>query len=416
MDREPKKVRRRVRALTDPQPEFVSLVPAGANMTPFTAIKSADGETVLRADTHTVVRLDFSKDKFPDVEAVTKWLVDGGYSGYSIEESDTGFVVQGDADVSETKKIEISGVTAYVAKTEASGVAAEAQPTVIEVAKPVVKTAVATVATEKSAKPKVLGEQTAEVRTKFDAWVAAYATMDTELSEVISDAQYDMLPPGFVDVTAAMYGALRNNVAQNDLEGIRALMAEYAEAIIGLMALFPIESMEPEDAERLAAKLCPELAVATPQPNPVETSEMTVKTEEQTPASPQDTSAVETVGKTEPVAETQAVAEPEAPVAATPETQTEEAARTETPAETQVPAALADALTALVSKFDAFATVVKESVDTINSRVENLETERQSRKGADDVDAAGSTAPTSAKKDDDHAFRVIAFRNAMGIR
>lgn len=410
MNREPKQVRRRVRALTDPQPEFVSLVPAGANMTPFTAIKSDDPEVALRADTHTIVRLDFDKEKFPDHDTVVKWLTDGGYSGYSVEETESGFVVQGDADVSEAKKIELGGVVAYVAKTETKGSEAEAKPTVISSAKPVTKTSVATVATKTEEKPKVLEAQTAEIRAKFDSWVASYGTMDTSLGEVISDAQYDMLPPGFFDVTAAMYGALRNNVALSNIEGIRALMAEYGEAIIGLMALFPIEKMESEDAERLAAKLCPDLAVSETPPSPVETSEMTVKTEEQPVPTPQDQAAAETAEKTETQAtETETVADPA--VAEQPA----EAAKTETPV-AEIPAALTEALTALVGKFDSFATSVKESMTVIAERVDTLETERQSRKGADDVDAAGSAAAPQTSNASNRDFQVMAFRNTLGLR
>lgn len=100
LQRNGRRHRQTLKALTDPQPEFVSLVFGGANKTPFRAMR-ADGTVVEEAEvqeqslkTHAIAKVEFSGEKFADEKAVKEWLVSGGYDPKTpIIRTDDGFLV-----------------------------------------------------------------------------------------------------------------------------------------------------------------------------------------------------------------------------------------------------------------------------------------------------------------------------------
>src|SRR5258708_31131495 len=121
MERKPRSRTRTAVALTDPKPEFVSIVKAGANMTPFRAIKSDEPTTEInmqlksKSDTHDVASLAFKGDNFKDEAAVTAWLTAGGYEGVTVVKADDGSfsVTDAGAPTAGLSQVELeSGVTA----------------------------------------------------------------------------------------------------------------------------------------------------------------------------------------------------------------------------------------------------------------------------------------------------------------
>ena len=86
----PKLVSKLVRLMTDPIPEFVSLVSNAANQTPFRVVKAEDvvldGTETTRPECHhnnsqyMVAKMEFNKERFTDSKAVKKYLDDLGYT------------------------------------------------------------------------------------------------------------------------------------------------------------------------------------------------------------------------------------------------------------------------------------------------------------------------------------------------
>ena len=127
--REAKEKTIQARALTKPQPRFVSLVSAGANQTPIKTVKvdivstkevSMTKIAALKADGHEVQRITFKKgDTFPDEAAVRSFLDEGGYTFTDLDEVDDTFVVENKSDefTEDVRRIEVDDdLTVHVGK------------------------------------------------------------------------------------------------------------------------------------------------------------------------------------------------------------------------------------------------------------------------------------------------------------
>ena len=127
--REAKEKTIQARALTKPQPRFVSLVSAGANQTPIKTVKvdivstkevSMTKIAALKADGHEVQRITFKKgDTFPDEAAVRSFLGEGGYTFADLSEVDDTFVVENKSDefTEDVRRIEVDeDLTVHVGK------------------------------------------------------------------------------------------------------------------------------------------------------------------------------------------------------------------------------------------------------------------------------------------------------------
>lgn len=118
-------------ALTNPNPSFVSLVRAGANMTPFLAVKSAEGNAqeapmkVKKSDTHDIAGITFKSASFADEAAVQAWLTAGGYEDTTITKKGDDFYVAGVDGLSDVKSVEADGVVIETGKREAAVVVTE---------------------------------------------------------------------------------------------------------------------------------------------------------------------------------------------------------------------------------------------------------------------------------------------------
>jgi len=244
----PKNVRRRVKALTDPRPERVSLVNAGANMTPFRVIKAEDAvqpvantvtgtETVEHGDTtaiksgQEIVKIVFDIATYADEDAVTKWLTAGNYEDVVVSKTDTGFVVTSKADEGkepvETRAITMpNGITVHVTKTvpETAAKTEDAAAVVVDTV--------------------VLPSLTA----KFDTFYASYLGSST-LEEALEMGAMDGIPPGFMEITAAFYGAMRNAFTVGDMEAVKSICGEMGDICAKLGEIFPMPSTDDEASE-----------------------------------------------------------------------------------------------------------------------------------------------------------------------
>ena len=114
-----KVVKRVVRVLTDPRPNFVSLVQHGANQQPFLSVKMAKGETQAMPPAlaqkasgpqAAIQSILFAGSEFADTEAVEKYLSDNGYEDVQVAKADNGFVAElAGADTFEGSIDEIPG-------------------------------------------------------------------------------------------------------------------------------------------------------------------------------------------------------------------------------------------------------------------------------------------------------------------
>ncbi|QSY98646.1 hypothetical protein J2J97_31750 (plasmid) [Rhizobium bangladeshense] len=122
MKREPKTITRKVTLLTDPEPQFNSIVRSGANGTPLRVIKSdelnqeADVPKNLKNGNADIARLTFRGDNFKTVEQVQAWLDAGNYVETVIKtEEDGSFTVEGNDALVNVQPIDVEdGVVSFV--------------------------------------------------------------------------------------------------------------------------------------------------------------------------------------------------------------------------------------------------------------------------------------------------------------
>lgn len=426
MNRTPKTQRRKLKALTDPRPEFVSLVSAGANQTPFLVVKS--DEPAAKSDTHDIVGIRFQAANFPDEAAVKAWLDEGGYEDYEITKADNGDFTVGsdeiDAEDSRMSVIDMDGLSVFVMKREeASGDLAETQGASVETVdgQQAVKEdekaeaeepAVADEAAKEEA-PAAEVEETAaeksELRVKFDDFMAHYSNGET-LNKVLEDG-FDGVPPGFYDVMHAMHTAVRNCIVGGDLEGVRRVAAEFGDLVVNLVSVFPVASMTEAQRADLATTIAPDITIAGPVETPA-------AKDEETPAAAE--AEAEETAKTDeavqPVAQEEAVEAEKAEEAATPEAEAE-------PAVEEAPAAKSDleiqmatlvaAVAQLTTQVGSLHSDLTTKADALAVRVDAIEG-RQTRKSAD-VEDGVSASSTTAKKSGSKEFQDLALRGVLGI-
>lgn len=243
MERTPVSYRKRLKALTNPRPEFVSLVKTGANMTPFLAIKSEDTpltdvQMAVKSDTHDIVKITFDSDQFANEGQVTDWLNHGGYDNYEVKKSDEGFSVTGEGEVPPEDAIAIPagvGITMYASKRAKETVKATQTP--IEVAEVAAAAVTDTTVVKKSAVPVVSLPSMLDVRKKFDDWAVGYSGAKS-MQDALA-AGFDGMPPGICELTNAMYGAMQNACYAGDLNSIRAIGVDYGNIVAELVNMFP---------------------------------------------------------------------------------------------------------------------------------------------------------------------------------
>lgn len=260
MQRTGRKLRKTLKALTDPQPEFVSLVFGGANKSPFRAIR-ADGtvtegddmntEVTIKADTHEIAKVEFLADKFADEPAVKAWLAEGGYDDeLTVTKTEDGYVVSdpsidADTELTMIDMTDTAGVKVYAVKSEAP----------LELTEEVTNEVAAKADEEvnpganEEADPGILA-----MRSCYDSCyeplsgcIDCYGVGDS-VSEVVGN-NFQGVPPGMLDLTMALYDAIRNNLKADNFDGARACITEYATLLDKLIALFPDDDADDEGAD-----------------------------------------------------------------------------------------------------------------------------------------------------------------------
>lgn len=366
--------RKRVKALTDPKPEFVSLVMAGANMTPFTSVK-ADGveEVVAKADTHEIVHIVFAKAEYADADAVKAWLTAGGYpDDTEVVEREDAFVV-GEL-VPGSSAVAHGNVTVYLAEREQPE--AKAEPVVDADTSPTAVTAVQPVA--KSDEPVVVVASERVVKSLYA--IPALIELVSALRWVVDDLTYEAAADA-AEGDEAEYAPV-----------LTQLKASATSMLNGLSALCNVEVAELHTAfkavEPVAAPAVEAPAVEAPAETPVVEAE---KTEE--------TAAVEPAAETVTITELPA----DAPVTtdtvqlAAAETPVVEAPATPAPDLAAIVAQLADSVQELTKTVGRLHNEAAAKSDDLVGRVTAIESERQSRRGADDDELPAGKPNVSTK-------------------
>lgn len=403
------------RALTNPQPSFVSIVKAGANQRPFRAVKvdpSVLADAVAEAVNQKPEEADVSKKKGIEVMAgfeiaqivfkgekfakkadVEAWLTDGGYSEFTLTEKDDGsFEVTSNMEfeAGSVQKIEgDDGVVAYVGKLKEEAPAEKTADEQAEEHAAGNTSAVQPVATKAEgeeaaagadASQKTADEVVAELAQRFDSWEAYYS--DGKTMKEVMEAGNNGYPGGLYELTEAFYVVVRNAVLSGDLDAIKRESSVYGQMVAKLAEVF-MTFAETEKAD-LTVKVCgPEEITAAEAPVAVQT-EAEKSAEEKS-------------------------AEDEAAKAAA-----EQAAAEATPEVVDITAALKEALSAALGPIGVQLAEVKEMVvqtkSDLEERVTGLENRGQTRKGADELDPADSKPDTKAEGG------ASTFSSALGAR
>jgi len=418
MKRRIKNVTRMASQLTDPKPEFVSLVGHGANQTPLRTLKADvfDARNQLSEDDMPaeVQKFMFTAAKFNSVDAVEGYLTAKGYSDFEVTKTKKGYsVVAKDEKDFEGGLKEIegdAGVTMLVGKL-AEGAAA-----------------LATV-TEKVEKQLVVKGLDGEaiVKKYYDCCGPCYPTWvppaGKTVADVLSETYNEGTFPAMYDIENAFVQALRNLVKDGDTSKVKALCAELGDLIVAILT-----ALETAGVDTKAVK---QLLLAEPEKDKGMTKEPKETKKDETEVKKADAAAPAATQKDETGA-----AEEAAQPAGTEAQDTGEAApaEPEQSADGGVAKAIADALSPFATQMEAMtkamadiATAQKAATDGLaelqtqvskaSERVDSLETARQTRKSADD-DGVGTG--TKAEKADPEvektqkAFQDRVQRDLLG--
>lgn len=279
MQRTPTRQRKKATALSNAQPEFVSIVRTGANMMPFRSMKSEDQpengtmQLKIKDAAHDIARIVFRGDSFADETAVQSWLDAGGYTDVKVvrEEDGSFSVTDPEAPTEGLVEVEKDGVTVFIyqkqeaaqraAQVAAQEPTAEGAPSNITSADgqpvhPVAKTdgegegqaTPVVAATAEGAAIAALKTEGLEVmRRKFDSWDVEYSD-ELTLAGTLADG-FDGVPPGFYEVMTALYAATRNAVIAGSTDAISTIFSDAAKVIQQLAAIFPHDIAFAVDAE-----------------------------------------------------------------------------------------------------------------------------------------------------------------------
>ena len=257
--RTPKVVKKIVNLMTNPNPEFVSLVGHPANQTPFRAVKldpnalerlsqvETQQEIAARANAVPcdVQSIKFDKTVFKSEESVRTYLDSRGWTDYSIVDEAKYFsIANRDAGDFEGAIEDISaqsGVTMSVGRVKKSSATPEPAKKVSPGAQPEVK------------------EKSLEVAKKYDAWYASWSN-GTTLKDVMASG-CDGLPPGFYEITDAYITAICNNLMEGNEGGVRSLGDEFTDILLKLVSVF--KHLTPEQVQKMTTKDTTGTATAT---------------------------------------------------------------------------------------------------------------------------------------------------------
>lgn len=424
--------------LTDPKPEFVSLVGHGANQTPYRALKSevADlrGAEIQEEEMRNqaeVQKMTFSSERFADAKAVEEYLDEKGYSDFTVSKTRKGFevVAKDEKDfVGELKKIQADeGVLFYVGKL-AEG-----------------KNKLDTTKEQKKAKAeKVLkiGELSAdEVAKKYYDYCCSgwEPPQGKTVAEVLSEQYNDGTFPGLWQINDAFWFAIYNLVKAGDNEGVRSACTELGNLIVSILSALETAGVDTKAVKELLLK------------QPEKETDMSNEKKDNAPAGGAE---AEKATKSEAPAEQEQKAEHEAEKAADKEQDTaakagengketkaeekdsgaEEAQKSDAPdmvalmaqAVEKAMSPVSEAIAKMQGDISELQKATKDGladlddkVSKTGERVSELETARQTRKSADanglDSGTQGSDGETVEETKAQKAYQDRLDRDRMGF-
>lgn len=465
MKRNAKHILKAVMILTDPDPSFASLVPHGANQTPFRKLASDNEqeggvvakttvpskqepamddkqETTIRQRTRTtettqkmdetsavaeVHKFVFSKSVYSDEPSVRKYLDEHGYaSDLVIKADDETFVVDGHAEDEFSSPISIinhNGIAMHV------GILAPIEAATEETAKS--EEAVGGDNSEPDETPKEVSEETPqetdtseEPQPELDLFSEDIAKAAKVASAPETIAKFDDIkqvlsftddvPPGFYDIVYAYTAVVRAAIADRNYPRIGRVSRELGGFVVDLARLF--ESTDEENVERAekAASILNSMCVMPDAPTPIlelgdevtkseQVDELPkVETADPAPVATKDTEEAPIVKETDEIEQ--------------PEQQT-------TPSDMAsiVQQALADGLKPLAASVDAIkdeVATIKETAKSADERVSAIENSRQVRKSSDEASTPtkDDTPTVTTWKYDELVPQDRLLRDTIGLR
>lgn len=404
-------------ALTDPQPEFVSLVKAGANGTPWLAVKDDESGPALKVDRvglgvrgYEVIGVTFAKTEKWTKESAKEWLDAGGYEGYSLEETDDAVVAKSTDELPADAKVslvEMDGLKVAIVKTEVAKKAEDVNPGADKAPEGDVAAK-----DEKPVETSALGV----IAKRFDEYAGYYSETPSTLSEALK-AGNDGVPPGYYEIETAfrvtLFRAMREEPAL-----VPTITREFGEVIQKMADAFNgFVGRNKADAE---ANMDAWMGGKSEDKN------MTTKTDapakpavkQDAPASEGKPTAVENEaaqkGGADPTKEQSAETAPEQPAADEPKDTAKEEAPKEPSLAEQIAAAVKAAMEPVVALVAEVSKKTDDAKAALEQRVASLETEGPSRKSADvDEAPAGSKSEKQDSAEDEFARR--ALRSSLGI-
>jgi phage host-nuclease inhibitor protein Gam len=431
MKRKITNVSRVAHQLTDPKPEYVSLVGHGANQTPFRAVKAdvADfrgmdlqEEKMTKSKSKTkpvkeqktdaafpkaaeVQKVVFNSAQFVDEDAVTQYLEAKGYAEFTVTKTDTGFeVIAKEAEAfTEVKEIvHDDGVVFHVGKLAEGETGLE---TVEEAA------------TQKSDTPLFKtqkGETSAEIVKRYCDYYDCYKPPEGKtVADVLSEQYADGTFPAMYELNTAFWSALYNLVKDGENEKIKALCAEFGDMIVAILDALKAAGVDVSAVQKFFAT-----------PEETMSKEQVAKSDEKDEGGAASTPAPETNTPAAPAEGDAVKDEPKEDVS------TEQKA-----AQTDMVDVIAKAVTAAIAPLQKnmetlqgeLASLSKgtsgslaelgEKISKTGERVDELQSARQTRKSADDQGVASGTQEEEETQEvkTKKAFDERILRNRLGF-
>ena len=436
MRREPVTISTTAKALTEPQPEYVSMVVSGANQTGFRVVKQdvrpvskedvavTDAISAARADGHEIARIVFKGDEFATKSAVTKWLNDGGYKDFEVTEKGDNFEVINDSvefEDGSVAKIKVdeddARLDVFVGKIKAetpeetpSEAQAEKAKGSASIVKPIAvvkddgETAESAEGNKDEAQKAEGAGDAPEMKQKFDDFMAMFSEGKT-LTDVLRDSN-DGFPAGMQEAALAMFTAMRNNIVAGDFNRVKGVAVEFGDLVFGLAKIF--EGSEQKDRQKMVDLFAPEIVLQTPAQGDETGDAGSAGVAEETPVAAATPDATNAPGEA---------------VAAEETTQkSEEAEGEEKTTEKQevhsdpVVAALVTSVAGIAEAMKTMATgitEVKSEVDDTKAGLKEVGASSQSQKSVDADEALDGN--TAQKEDKVSPMVEMAFRGALGI-
>lgn len=430
MKRIAKIVKARVKALTDPQPEYVSLVGHGANQTPFKAVKADNAEqavevtakeaepmaVAIKQEGYEIASLEFSAKRFTSEQAVKNWLEDGGYQDYEISATQGGFEVvnknapefEGDPQPITTAQ----GVTAHVGKIKVETPAEKSEEQVAQESAETAGSHVQPVA--KGDEPSAETSGDAEDAVKMDE-----EQVKAKTAELTQKSMYNV--HDLAEVLGVLRWVLSDTSFEAEYDGADPSIPEQVkEHIRGLANI--LNKIVNQEVQQMTEKTQKTEAAA-------EAAEVEKTEQAEAEAEGATAEKAETEAPAENDAEDQQAEKTEDTAEAASKDEDEQAEKTdENTEEGAEPAAKSNedpiaALTALVGDVATSVKGLTEKVDELSQkqdeaeeRVKSLEGGGQTRKSADADEASAQKSESTQKASSENdEFKQRQFRNALGI-